>query len=322
MLLHNYTAEPRQDGVTVFDPIRFKIGDGNLYTPISGTANYSNPLLVGLTGDEYSVHRNNYGYLFPDIPGVVTPHITTDPGTGSFAFIGTDQFNDQEEFLIQRSAQIVSNVINTSVIGKWFAGFLNVSSDTDYVSSHLRNLIRFQGSVAYYFRVLSTPPIGYAFVFQNFGTGAANSISSVIFENAPLIWNNSTRGFIDLPLYTECAVVFDGANWNVIYITDSRWQVAAVIPLPGQILGVGSTLVGDVGAGVQVFNVIHNLNITGDYLVFLSIKDTASSVAFDNDLGITWRHHATLKANQFILSVEERTGGSQNATICWLIIKI
>lgn len=321
-LLHNYTAEPRQDGVVVFDPIRFKIGDGNLYTPLAGSNSYSNPLLEGLAGNEYSVHRNNYGYLFPDVIGVTEPHIQTDDVLGAWTFIGNDQFNNGEEFLIQRSAQIVSNVINTSVVGKWFAGFLNVSSNTDYISAHLRNLIRFIGSPSYFFRAASAPPIGYAFVFQNYGAGAANSIAKVVFENAPLLWNNATKGEIDIPLYTEAAFVFDGNNWNVIYINDSRWQNSTSAS-SNSILGSGETVIPDVAFGADV-NVLvtHGLNISGDYRVFYSIKSAGSATAgADNNMQIAWYHHSFNKPNAFFFTVGDPYNQVTSFSIAWLLIK-
>lgn len=66
-LLHEYNVEPRGEVVTIFDPIRFKIGDGQPLTPAANTNEYTNPLLDGLGNDDYLVHRNNYGFLFPDL---------------------------------------------------------------------------------------------------------------------------------------------------------------------------------------------------------------------------------------------------------------
>lgn len=314
-VLHDYTAEPRVDGVTVFDPIRFKIGDGNLYTPNVGENFYSNPLLLNLQENEYTVHRNNYGYLWHN------EHINVDPSSAGFALLGTDEFNSDEEFIIQRKSTVTSTLLNSSVVGKWFGGFYDIVANTDYNNTdHLRKLLRFHGSVEFTFTAISSVPIGYLFIFQNFGVGALNSVSKVNFLNAPLLWNGATKSSIDVPLFSEAAVVFDGSNWNVVYLIDSKWQTTAVIPA-GTFLGDGTLNLGNIPAGNHVYEVIHNLNITGDYNVMICLKGTEATWVQDNNVTLVWWHHPTEKSNKFKLSVEEWAPGVQNLSVYYRIYK-
>jgi len=95
-LYHEYNAEPKEDVVTVFNPIQFKIGDGGPNTPAANDDTYQNDLLIGLGDDDYMVHRANYGFL---IPGT---HYSTNSGSGSWQLTSPDVMNDQEEFAVIR----------------------------------------------------------------------------------------------------------------------------------------------------------------------------------------------------------------------------
>lgn len=321
-LLHNYEAEPRADGVTVFDPIRFKIGDGGANTPAPGDDTYQNDLLIGLLENDYTVHRNGQGYLFPGL------HYSIDSGTGQVQLIGPDTFdggdypNDGDEITIQRKSLVTNTLITNNVISKWFNGFVDIAVDTDYNSSHLKKMIRFTGSCGFYFRAASSVPIGYVFIFNNFGAGASNSIGTVTFENAPLLWNNTTKSFIDLKLYWEGAFVYDGTNWNVIYLVNSSELNGDVQVLPGAVLGRGRYNVGDVpGGNGMLYTITHGLNIAGDYDVQFSIMSNSANMGVDTRAIGVWKHHATNKANAFLLHLHEFAGDIQNITIVWLLIK-
>lgn len=318
VLLHEYNVEPVSDIVTIFDPIRFKIGDGQPNTPAVDTDTYTNILLAGLGNNDYLVHRNGYGFLIPDV------HYIADGANNKFVLDPPDVFNADEEFLILRKTKITSVVVNDSVVGKWFAGFVDVAANTNYSSTHLRKLIRFAGTCTYTFAALDAIPVGYAFVFTHLGVYAgAGGVGTVSFLNAPLKWGNTTKASLDIPSFTEACFVYDGTQWNVVYFTDSRFANAAPTLQPLQVVGCGNFSVGDVPGGDPTYEIIHNLNIPGDYNVILSIKSNSSSTAFrNNKICSTWYHHATNKPNRFYVSLQEISGETQDLSISWLLIKL
>lgn len=308
VLLHDYNSEANSDHVTIFDPIRFKIGDGGDTTPSANTRDYHNPLLEGVKSDDYMVFRNNYGYLFKDL------HFTEIHD--GFSLIAPDQFNEDEEFVVQRKP-LVNTLVNDSVVGKWFGGFLDVFANKDYASADLRKLIRLHLNAEYTFPANGAIPIGYAFCFQHFGQTGTGKIN---FLNAPLIYNNATQTSVSVPELGFAAFVFDGANWNVIYM---NVDIAAPQVKRGQILGLGSFYVGDVPAGDPAWDIVHNLNIQGDYMVQLSIQSVNASLFWKNNLICsTWWHSLTDKPNRFSVSLAETKSEGQDATICWTIIKL
>lgn len=313
-LLHVYTAEPKVDLVTVFDPIYFKIGDGGPNTPAATSNTYTNAVLAGLTANEYTVHRNNYGFLHEGI------HRTNNPGPGGFVLTAPDEFGENEEFLIQMLPKMITTVVNDSVVGKWFAGFVDVAANTNYSNAHLRKLVRFAGTCSYTFQVADAIPIGYGFPFTHYGN--PQGTGTVNFNNAPLKWGATTKNSIQLPSFTEALFVFDGNFWNVVYICDTRWQNAAT-QLPNTVMGAGLYNVGDVGPGDPIYIIQHNLNIAGDYLVLISIQSNSGGNYYkDNTIGIAWRHHATDKPNKFEVLLQELFGEVQNIKIAWTIIKL
>lgn len=314
-LLHEYNVEPTLEA-TVFDPIQFKIGDGGTETPAANTDTYTNSVLQGLADNEYLIHRNNQGFL---IPGV---HYNNNPGPGGFVLAAPDLFNDKEEFTIQRQQQVVNSVVNDSVVGKWHGGFVDISANTNYSSTHLRKLLRFAGTCTYTFEALSAVPIGYAFVFTHFG---ADGTGTVQFLNGPLLWGATTKTSVDIPHYHQAAFEWDGANWNVVWFSkDAEETVAPSEPPAGTIMGSSQVIVGDITAGDPVITVTHNLNITGDYIVFLSVKASgtgANDHIVNNGVSLAWKHHATDKANKFYITPQEIWSEVQNCVICYLIIK-
>lgn len=313
-LLQEYNAEPTNDLVVIFDPIRFKIGDGGVLTPVANTREYVDVLLHGLTDNEYCVHRNNYGFLFP------VTHYVNDSVNDKFVLNSPDAFLDGEEFTIFRKSKVITSVVNDSVVGKYFAGYVDVNSNMSYSSSHLRKLLRFTGTFTYEFLVTDAVPIGYGFCFQHFGNTLG--VGKVKFSNAPLLWGTTTKSEIDIPSYHEAMFVFDGASWNVFFLCDSTWVNGQTIN-PGYVLGFGNVNVGDVPAGDPVYAIVHNLNIAGDYIAFVSIKSNAEATYFrNNKICNTWYHHATDKPNRFWVSLQEITGEAQDLSITWIIIKI
>lgn len=328
-LFHEYNEEPKQDIVTLFDPIKFKIGDGGATTPAAGSNVYSDPILNGLGDDDYDVFRNNYGELF------VNRHYYNNVLGGGFTLDGTDVFDDQSEWIVRKRPKTITNTADDPVVGKWFSDFILVPHTTSavYSSSDLRKLIKMEGICNYSFNI--NPPSKYAFCFQAFqGTGAAvNSVCTIYFNNAPLKWGNTTKAAITLTDFQSCCLVFDEAAgfWELVYLVDSTiFEVGAGSPLPGSVIGAGRFLItyagytnGDVPGGDPQWEIPHNKGIVGDYLVFLSLEsNTTASIASNNRVTFTWCHHATDKPNKFIVSLQELSAELQNISINWLIIKL
>ncbi|HSW96896.1 MAG TPA: hypothetical protein VLF89_03645, partial [Candidatus Saccharimonadales bacterium] len=223
-LLHEFNAEPKTDIVSIYDPIRFKIGDGQPLTPAIGTQTYTNPLLIGLTANDYIIMRNRVGTIFP---GTDEGQYVVDSIFGSFVLNASDVFGDAEEFTLQIAPNVITSVVNDSVVAKWFAGFVDINANRNYLNSDLRKLIRLLGSNQYTFPVGQVVPIGYGFCFQHFGSLGVGRIN---FLNYPLIWGTATKSFIDLPDYSEACFSFDGTNWNVVYLSQSDWINGSSIP--------------------------------------------------------------------------------------------
>lgn len=319
ILLHQYNAEPKVDIVTVFNPIRFIIGDGGLYTPLAGTSSFQHPNLVGLTTDEFIVHRNGVGELHPET------HYTFTPGTGEIVLSqigdvwnGSDGTYDQVTIRLKPS--VVSTVVNDSVVGKWFGGFVDISASRDYLSSDLRKLLRFSGSPTYTFPALGAIPIGYIFVFTNFGT--ASGVGVVQFLNAPLKWKNTTKTTFNVGEYCEAAFVFDGAQWNVVYITTSAASLGGDVPNYYPIKA-GETYIGDVAVNDPVYPISHNANIAGNYTVMISIKTPVGGNRINNNLICgSWMHNVADKPNKFDFTPQQIDNVANSMELCWLLIKL
>ncbi len=313
VLLHDYNVEPTNESLaSVFDPIRFKIGDNGLHTPLAHTNTFTHPLLNGLGDSDYQVFRNNYGYLFP------IKDYATDPGAGSFSLLNDDEFNEEEEFIIQRKPTVSTNVINDSVVGKWFGGFVDIVAPLSYLPVHLRKLLRFKAATAYTFPALAAIPIGYGFAFNN-----ESAVSGTInFSNAPLLYNNGAISVITLKPKSSALFVFDGVNWNVVYITDSSFLEQANT-LAGQIIFAGEHIVGDVGGGDPQYTLVHNKAIAGDYMIIYTLRSRNPSQYFrNNSTGATWWHHPTDKPNKIMVSLQEANGELQDIAITYILIKL
>ncbi len=311
-LLHESNYEPTVESTSIFAPIHFKVGDGDPDTPAAGQPICVTPELANVQPENFLIHRNNYGYLKESI------HFSFDDSTGEWELLGGDVFGANEEFTIIKVPSSVTTPVNDSVVGKWFADFVNVSANTNYSNSHLRKLIRFTGSPTYTFQVSDTVPIGYAFVFQNSGTGTA----IIKFDNGSLRWPSVNKTQVSLPTKCEACVVWDGTNWNVVYMNQSTWVDGAASPTAGTIMGVGSYNVGDVASGDPSYTITHNLAISGDYMVLFSIEtNTAASYVRNNKVCGTWWHHATDKANKFYVSLQEISSETQDVSISWMIVK-
>lgn len=315
VLLHEFNAEPKTDIVTTYAPIRFKIGDGKPLTPAAGTTDYINPLLAGLTADDYTIMRNNVGLIFP---GTDPGQFQADGGNNKFILNSPDQFGDLEEWTVQIKPNVITSVVNDSVVGKYFAGFVDVNSNRNYLNSDLRKLIRLNGTSEYTFPVGQVIPIGYGFLFQKFGSSLGTA--KVKFLNGTLLWGTTPKSELEIPDYSELMVSWDGTNWNVVFVTPAA-PVAGPIS-PGTILGQGILNIGDLPGGDPTYTITHGLNITGDYIVYVSIRGTAASISRDNDVLVVWYHHATDKPNKFIICAQERLSGTQNLSFCWIIIKM
>jgi hypothetical protein len=315
-LLHEYNVEPLADIVVVYDPIRFKINDGGTYTPVAGTDTFTHPDLALFTDAEtdFIFHRNGYGQLFPDV------HFTFNPIAMSIVLNSPDTFNDEEEFTLQPLPRPLKTPVNDSVVGKWFGGFVDVSANTAYSATHLRKLIRFSGSPNYTFGALDVVPIGYGFVFQNFGTSAGTA--KIVFNNGPLKWGSITKPDLDLPRYSEACLIWDGTEWNVAYISDSSFINAGSVQ-PLTIIGAGEIVIGNLPAGDPVYTVTHNLNVAGNYTVFLNVRLTNSALfTASNRITYCWEHHSTDQPNKFIVYPQELAAEVQSVNINWIIVKL
>lgn len=316
-LLHEYNVEPLISVLTTFDPIQFRIGDGGPDTPAADQGVCVTPELAGLETTDFIIFRVNYGPLFPDT------HFTFNSGTGEWVLTSPDIFNgegDGEEFTIIRLPQATGSSVTDSIVGKWFSDFVNVSSNTSYIADHQRKLIRLSGSPTYTFGAAASVPIGFVFCFQHFGSAGTATIA---FDNGTLLWGGAPKAEVDIPRYTEAAFVWDGTNWNVVYMTDSAWVDEGVVaPAAGETLGVGTYNVGNVSSGDPVYTIEHNLAIVGDYFVLFSIESNAvATYTKNNRIGGTWFHHASDKANKVYISLQELANEVQNLSISWMIIK-
>lgn len=331
-LLHVYNVEPLTDVVTIFDPIQWKIGDGGPTTPVANTNVYADPLLNGLGDTDYLVFRNNYGYLFPN------RHYYNNVLGGGFTLDAGDVFNDQEEFTIQMKPKTLQSITNDSVVGKWFAGYVDVAATTAevFAPAHLRKLIRMEGVSSYSFNV--DPPDGYVFCFQAFnGVGLGiNVVATIFFNNAPIKYDGVDQPAIVLRDNQSGAFVYDATagKWSIVYLVDSTFYGliapgAGVYP-PLSIVQAGRTeiniapyAIGDLPPGDILVDVVHGLGIVGDYIVMVSLEvDNIANTGASNKVAHAWCHHATDKPNRFQVTLQELTNETQHINLSWIIIKL
>lgn len=316
-LLHKYDKTPDRDTVTVFDPIRFRIGDGGTYTPAAGTNLYSNPALGGLLPTEYIAHRNGYGFMTEGV------NIGNQPGGGFLLTVADDVFSGDpaEEWTIIMQPKVVTDFVNDSVVGKQWgptAGNPEIYSDITAVidcdTTHLRKLIRLAGTNAR-FRFTNTyiPPLGYPFRVTNFGTyNPGDPAPKVLFMNAALKWGNTTLTEIEIPLYSTYEFVWDGVQWNVSLYSAPANAVAA----SGQIVGQGRVIMGDISEGLGT--VTHGLNLAFPYKVIGSIHSKHVDPNHDNTVTFAFRN---MLANSFQFTISEIFHEIQNIDFDWFIVK-
>lgn len=314
-LLHQWTLQPSINGITVYDPIRFKVGDGGTDTPTAGQPICVTPQLAGLTTDQFIIHRKNIGPLRP------VSDFTFTSGTGQWVLAGLDYFNADEEFTIQITPVVISTYVNDSVSGKLFGGFVDVTSNRNYLSTDLRKLVRLSNTAEYTFPVGASIPIGYIHCFSNFGTTAdVANVTKVKFLNASLKWGNATKTEITLPLYTEAAFSFDGTNWNVVYYSDTRFTEVTTGYQKGDFIDNGYINIGDVPAGDPTYTVTHNKGIAGaTYHVKGTIRHLGATPWKDNT--ITWDVYDQ-QPNSFKLCLQEIYGEVQNMQFVWEMTKM
>lgn len=317
-LLHKYDKTPVKDIVTLFQPIRFRIGDGNPDTPVAGTNLYTNAALAGVGPDEYIAIRTGYG---PVIEGI---HIGNQPGGGFLLLQDGDVFSGDpaEEWTIIMNPQTVTNYTNDSVVGKQWgptAGnaniYVDVVASTDCATTHLRKIIRLAGTNAEYrFTNTYIPPMGYPFRITNMGTYTpGDPAPKVKFMNAALKWGNTTLAEIEVPLYSTYEFVWDGVQWNA-----TMYNIPAdTIPPAGQIIASGRYVMGDVGEGTGT--IVHGLNLSFPYRVFGVIYSRNPNHLKDNT--VTFCVH-DFTNNQFKFSVQEIFGEVQLCDFDWIIVKI
>lgn len=302
-IFHYWSTEPLATGTaTVFAPIRFKIGDGGTYTPAALDDTFTHPDLLGLLEDDFEVFRNNVGWLFPEI------HYTIE--ASGFKLVNPDKFNDTEEFIVQRHPIMPAVPVHDSVVGKLFGGFLDVAADTVFDATHLRKLIRFDGTCKFSFNV--NPPRGYLFAFQHYG--GVTGTGTIEFNNATLLWSGVPKNTFAIEAGTEAAFTFDGTNWNVVYVKTK--------PQAASITSTGTVFVGDIvpvpGSKDMNFTVTHNLNIVGDYKVFYSLVLHSGDPFISNDV-TSLVYDKT--ANSFKISFREYEAVTQSLKIDWMILK-
>lgn len=307
---NEFVVLPETSMVSVTLPVRFKIGDGGTNTPAAGDTGAITPELAGLAIGNFIIHRGTVGPLYPNV------HYDFNTADGSWNFINGDEFAPADEITIDIKPTVVTSFTNDSVVGKSFAGFVDVAADTNYDASHLRKLIRLSGSPEYTFLV--APPIGYNIPFQHFGAAGTAKINFTI---GSLLYKGTPKSFINIPQGAEGAFVWDGTNFNIVYFVDSTFIDTIVVPKG--VIGWGTVNVGDVATGDPVFEVTHNLAIVGEYDVFLSIKSNAEATYFrNNKVCSTWWHHISDKPNKFKFSLQEITAEAQALSVNWIIVKL
>lgn len=310
-LLHSFDDLPTENVVTIFDDIKFKIGDGGALTPIAGTSAYIDPVLAGLTIDDLNVWRNGTFY-YPN-------QYTYDP-SGEIDLIYPDVFSDTEEWLITRKPKAVTTQVNDSVVGKQFGGnstipemYIDVNTTVNYAPAHLRHLIRLSGANANYV-LTGAIPIGYIFRVTNFGPYADSSDKGkVTFDNAPLLWGNTTKTELDIQFTGTYEFEFDGTNWNC-----TMYNVVQETP-GAQIVYATTVILGTMTTTDKLFTVtIPFMGVMPvSYLVIgnlLSLNDWNQ----DNDVSFVI---ANRTSTSFDVSIKKYTSTSKTLGFMFVIVK-
>jgi len=305
-LLHWYDEQPKEDTITLFDPIFFKVGDGGTYTPITDSSTLSNPAFAGLEAKDLTIYQQGYMPLLPVIDYTISGNDVT--------LINGTVFELDQPWYILKRPQIITTPVNDSVVGKGFGGFIDVVADIDYIPGHLRKLIRLSGTGNYTFQVSTPVPIGYNHHFVNFG--AEGSTPQINFSNGTLLWGSTPKSFLVIPFGSTVCFTWDGTHWNCT-MNDIK---TSAVPVAGDVIGMGNYIIGDVSAtGPDTFvTVVHGLGIVGNYKVFGTLKGTYASRYTDNN--VTWSAY-DYTANDFKISLQEWAAGIQNLGFDYILIK-
>ena len=319
-LLHKYDRTPEKDNVTIFDPIRFRIGDGGANTPVAGATAYVNPVMAGLAADEYVAIRTGYG---PVVEGV---HIVNNVLGGFQLFQPGDIFSGDpaEEWTILMTPSIIAIPVNDSVVGKQFgptAGnadiFVDVTTAIDYAVTHLRKIIRLAGTNAVYtFSAALVPPVGYVFRITNFGAYTPGDPDpEVHFDNAPLLWGNTTKTSLALPFSSTCEFSWDGTNWNCTLYS----APAAPVVNSNDIFYNANFAIGDMHE--DEYTIIHGQNVAFPYRAIGMIMSSSTDHAKDNTVCFAIRENS-FTANQFKITMQEVFGDIQNISFRYWLVKL
>lgn len=319
-LLDKYTGNPTTNVVNLFTPIRFRIGDGGTYTPAAGATAYVNPNMAGLAATDYIAIRTGYG------PVIEAIHIANNV-LGGFQLLQVgDVFSGDpaEEWTIIRQPQVITNYVNDSVVGKQWgptAGnanmYVDVSSAVSCALTHLRKLIRLAGSAAVYsFDVGYVPPVGYPFRVTNFGAYVPGSaFPKVKFNNAPLLWGNTTKTELEIPPTGTAEFVWDGTSWNC----SMYMQIPSTTPVANDIVYSGVYVIGDLSE--NLFTITHGQNLAYAYKAIVMIMSLNSNHGRDNTVCFAIRD-ASFTANSFQVTMQEVFGEVQNVNLRYWLVKI
>lgn len=323
-LLHEYDVQPTEDVVTIFDDIRFKVGDGDIDTPMVNDTAIVRPELANMTIDDFRIYRNGYGFLYPNYHFTFSSDDTA--GTITLLVPPTDAFADGEEILITRKPKVVTNPVNDSVVGKQFGGndtipdmFIDVNTTVNYAPEHLRHLIRLAGANAnYVFPEDAAIPVGYIFRVTNFGTYASiTDKGKVTFNNAPLIWASSPKTELDIQFTGTYEFEFDGTNWNC-----TMYNVGATVPTTPQIVYAASVDIGTMISTDQQFVVSGFPEIVGypllkNYMVSGNLVSNSGDWNNDNDVMFVISEKT---ATSFKLSVRRIGNGPQKLKFDFILV--
>lgn len=301
-LLHQYSVQPTESVVTIFDPIYFRVGDGGVNTPEANQPVYTNPAFAGLTAQRIEIWQEGFGFLFPDFD--------FELAGSSVTLLNTVQFESNQRWYMKRKP-VIENAVNDSVVSKGYGGFIDIIADTDYTAEHLRKLIRLSGNGNYSFPALAAIPIGYIHTFSNFGINP--STPQINFLNGNLLFASVPKSFLIIPFGGTASFTWDGTNWNCI-----QSNIIDTSPVSGDILGQGSFYMGDILGIDIVYIVTHNLSIAYPYKIMGMLRGTEATKSVDNDC--TWNTFS-YTGNSFKINIQERNGGVQNLTFDYIIIK-
>jgi len=308
---HFYDVAPTADIVTIFDPIFFKIGDGQPKTPLANTVNYVNTDLAGLTNSDVILYRNGLAQY----PGV---HYETDL-TGGFHLIQTDDvFNDKDECIIQQKPKTIRTFVNDSVVGKQWGpttlnanGYVDVSSAVSYTPAHLRKLIRLAGSSAVYtFSSGEVPPAYYPIRFTNYGAPGVTSPSpKIVFANAPAKYGSGTITELSIPFGTAGEVTWDGSIWNITF--------GMPVPVSLPTFHFGNAAVGDI-IGEKIIDItIPNQGSTNYHISYSIISN--GTAGNDNDVAVVFKK---VSGTLFKAIFQETFAAAQNISLDYMIVKM